>query len=117
MNNADIFLNLLNDHFNYREAGVLDNTHTKYFTRHSFIEWIEDINSTADFALDCEYIGSTFGETEFMQEVEKKYPNVYELIQLNPWFNAIQHLFVLTYYKNKKRGKHQSSRRTFTGKG
>lgn len=37
-----------------------------------------------------------------MQEVEKKYPNVYELIQLNPWFNAIQHLFVLTYYKNKK---------------
>ena len=37
-----------------------------------FIEWIEDINSTADFALDCEYIGSTFGETEFMQEVEKK---------------------------------------------
>lgn len=102
VNNADIFLNLLNDHFNYREAGVLDNTHTKYFTRHSFIEWIEDINSTADFALDCEYIGSTFGETEFMQEVEKKYPNVYELIQLNPWFNAIQHLFVLTYYKNKK---------------
>ena len=92
---------------------MLDNTHTKYFTRHSFIEWIEDINSTADFALDCEYIGSTFGETEFMQEVEKKYPNVYELIQLNPWFNAIQHLFVLTYYKNKKEANTNHLVRTF----
>ncbi|MDO4556319.1 MAG: class I SAM-dependent methyltransferase, partial [Lachnospiraceae bacterium] len=31
VNNADILLGLLNDKFNYREAGVLDNTHTKYF--------------------------------------------------------------------------------------
>ena len=101
VNNADIFLNLLNDRFNYREAGVLDNTHTKYFTRSSFVEWIEDINSTADFMLDCEYIGSTFGETDFMLDIEKNYPKVYELVQLNPWFNAIQHLYVLTYYTNK----------------
>lgn len=97
VNNADIMANLLRDRFNYREAGVLDNTHTKYFTKHSFIEWIEDINKDAEFLLDCEYIGSTFGYTHYMEQLEDEAPQVYDFLQLNPSFNAIQHLFVLTY--------------------
>lgn len=47
--------------------------------------------------LDCEYIGSTFGYTHYMEELENEAPQVYNFLQLNPSFNAIQHLFVLTY--------------------
>lgn len=97
VNNADIMANLLRDRFNYREAGVLDNTHTKYFTKRSFVEWIDDINTDSEFMLDCEYIGSTFGYTHYMEELENEAPQVYNFLQLNPSFNAIQHLFVLTY--------------------
>lgn len=38
VNNADIILNLLRGRFNYMQAGILDNTHTKYFTKSSFVE-------------------------------------------------------------------------------
>ena len=68
VNNGDIFLNLLRDHFNYQQSGVLDNTHTKYFTKRSFLEWISEINENNDFSLDCEYVGSTYGYTDFFRE-------------------------------------------------
>lgn len=101
LNNADVVLNLLNDQFNYQEAGILDNTHTKFYTRNSFFQWIAEINELYDFTLDCDYIGGTFGYTEFMQEVASNYPFLYEIIQVNPYFHVIQHLFVLTIYKEK----------------
>ena len=98
VNNADIMANLLRDRFNYREAGVLDNTHTKYFTKRSFVEWIDDINTDSEFMLHCEYIGSTFGYTHYMEELENEAPQVYNFLQLNPSFNAIQQTpFVLTH--------------------
>ena len=105
LNNADVVLNLLNDHFNYQEAGILDNTHTKFYTRSSFFQWIAEINDLYDFSLDCLYVGSTFGYTEFMELVAKEYPNLYNIIQSNPYFHVIQHLFVLTLYKQKDESK------------
>ena len=101
VNNGDIFLNLLRDHFNYREAGVLDNTHTKYFTKSSFLEWIQEINETFEYSLNCEYVGSTFGYTDYMKKMKEQKPKVYQFIQQNPYFHVIQHLFVLTYHKNR----------------
>lgn len=97
VNNADILLNLLQGKFNYREAGVLDNTHTKYFTKSSFVEWIADVNSIlAKYNLECEYIGGTFGYTKYLEWIKEKKPFVYNFIQLNPYFHTIQHLFALT---------------------
>ena len=101
VNNADIYLNLLRDRFNYREAGVLDNTHTKYFTKRSFIEWIQEINESFNFSLDCNYVGSTFGYTAYMDAVKREKPNLFRLVELNPYFHVIQHLFILTYRKEK----------------
>lgn len=96
VNNADILLNLMRGHFNYREAGVLDNTHAKYFTKRSFAEWISDVNSVLnDCYLECEYVGGTFGYTDFMERIKKEMPNVYQFVQLNPYFHTIQHLFIL----------------------
>ena len=105
VNNADILLNLLRGKFNYQESGVLDNTHTKYFTRRSFIEWIQEMNEVYDFSLDCEYVGSTFGYTEYLEKVKKEMPDLFQFIQLNPYFHAIQHLFVLTYSQQKNNDK------------
>lgn len=101
VNNGDIFLNLLRDRFNYREAGVLDNTHTKYFTKTSFIQWIKEINDLNNWSLDCKFIGSTFAYTDYMEEIKKEKEALYQFIQLNPYFHVMQHMFVLTYYEEK----------------
>ena len=98
-------MNLLRDHFNYQQSGVLDNTHTKYFTKRSFLEWISEINENNDFSLDCEYVGSTYGYTDFLEKIKSEKPYVYEFIQLNPYFHAIQHLYALTYSSQKGEGK------------
>ncbi len=100
INNADIFANLLKDQFNYREAGVLDNTHTKYFTKTSFVSWIQEINQEFSWSLDCEYIGSIYGYTEYMEKMQEERPFLYRFLQLNPYFHVSQHMFVLTYYND-----------------
>lgn len=102
VNNADIALNLLRGRFNYREAGILDNTHTKYFTKSSFVEWIDDVNqSQEDVLYDCEYLGGIYGLTDYMEYVKKEMPLVYQFVQLNPEYNVIQNMFVL---HRKERG-------------
>lgn len=94
---ADIFLNLMNGNFNYQEEGILDNTHTKYFTKRSFLQWIKEINeSDFGFKLDCTYLGGTFATTEYLNSIERDYPGLYFIIQQNPEFNIIQLLFELT---------------------
>ena len=97
VNNGDIFLNLLRDHFNYRESGVLDNTHTKYFTKNSFVEWLKEVNEEYSFSLDCRYVGSIYAYTDYMEQVKAEYPAVYEFIQQNPSFHVMQHLFISRY--------------------
>lgn len=96
VNNADIMLNLLRGRFNYMQAGILDNTHTKYFTKSSFIEWINEVNeSQSEFLYDCEYLGGIYGLTEYLETVKKEMPLVYQFVQLNPEYNVIQNMFVL----------------------
>jgi len=101
VNNADIFLNLLRDHFNYREAGVLDNTHAKYFTKTSFVEWIDEMNDLNDWSMDCKYVGSIYAYTEYLEEIKRSLPALYNFVQLNPYFHVMQHLFVLTFFNAK----------------
>ena len=101
VNNVDIILNLLRGRFNYMQAGILDNTHTKYFTKSSFVEWIKDANSLFDnFSYDCHYLGGTFGLTDYMNRAKKTMPFLYQVLQLNPEYNVIQNLFILSK-KNK----------------
>ena len=96
VNNADIILNLLRGRFNYMQSGILDNTHTKYFTKTSFIEWIEQINKNYDVTFDCKYLGGTFGLTDYLEQVKHSMPMVLQYMQLNPEYNVIQNLFMLT---------------------
>ena len=97
---ADIFLNLMCGKFNYQNMGILDNTHTKGFTKSSFLEWIQEMNEyEEDFSLDCEYIGGTFGNGEYIDRVKEKCPHLYSIIQLNPEYNVVQLLFEITKIK------------------
>nr|WP_296440302.1 methyltransferase domain-containing protein [uncultured Acetatifactor sp.] len=101
VNNADIILNLLRGRFNYMQAGILDNTHTKYFTKSSFVEWIHEVNALfADFSFDCHYLGGTFGLTDYLNKVKETMPLLFQVLQINPEYNIIQNLFVLS--KKKK---------------
>lgn len=111
INNADIFLNLLRDRFNYSEGGVLDNTHTKYFTKRSFVEWILEINDLYDVSLNCKYIGGTFGYTDYLNKVKEEYPAIYRFIQQNPYFHVIQHLFVIEYHHGKGKYDNETMRK------
>lgn len=104
VNNADIILNLLRGRFNYMQAGILDNTHTKYFTKISFVEWIKELNEIQDeFLYDCEYLGGIYGLTDYLEMVKRDMPFVYQFIQLNPEYNIIQNMFVL---HRKEAGSH-----------
>lgn len=100
INNADIVLNLLRGKFNYMEAGILDNTHTKYFTKTSFVEWIDEINHCTDFKFECKYLGGVYGLTSYLENLMMEMPRVFEFIQLNPEFNIIQNLFMLSKKEN-----------------
>lgn len=107
VNNADIVLNLLRGRFNYMEAGILDNTHTKYFTKGSFVEWVADMNTLfPDFKYDCQYIGGIYGLTNYLEKVKKEMPLVFEFIQLNPEYSVIQNLFVMTKRRDFQEVKH-----------
>ena len=103
INNADIALNLLRGKFNYMESGILDNTHTKYFTKTSFLEWIKDINETCNIRYDCEYLGGIYGLTDYLDQLKSDMPLVYSYIQLNPEYNVIQNLFILYRKSDKER--------------
>lgn len=95
--NADIFLNLLEGNFNYAREGILDNTHFHFFTKKSFAEWIDEINSQSPTTqMDCLYLGGTYGVTKYLEKVEKNYPLIYQLIQYNPQYQVVQLLFELS---------------------
>ena len=92
----DIILNLLNGKFNYTDLGILDNTHLKFFTKSSFIEWIVQINNVYnDLRFDCEYLGSTFYNNEYTKEIEKNYPELFGILEQCENYNSLQILFKL----------------------
>jgi 2-polyprenyl-3-methyl-5-hydroxy-6-metoxy-1,4-benzoquinol methylase/septal ring factor EnvC (AmiA/AmiB activator) len=94
---ADIALNLLNGKFNYTDTGILDNTHLKFFTKRSFLEWIDLYNNVySDTVFDCEYLNSSFYYSDYLTLVRNKYNTLFRLLETNKEFNALQLLFKLT---------------------
>ena len=92
----DIILNLMDGNFNYTEMGILDNTHLKYFTRNSFLQWIRLINQSANkVKFDCEYLGATFYNNEYLKKFKMNFPKLLSIFAQNPNYNALQILFKL----------------------
>jgi O-antigen biosynthesis protein len=94
--NMDICLNLMNGKFNYTDTGILDNTHLKFFTKSSFAEWIHQINETyKKVKFDCCYIGATFYESAYINEIRNKFPELYSILGQYENYNGLELLFVL----------------------
>ena len=93
---ADIYLHLMNGEFNYSESGILDNTHVKYFTKSSFVQWISDMNTYfSDFNCECVYLGGTFYYNSYLTALKERHPSVYHAVEANPDFNVLEILFRL----------------------
>jgi hypothetical protein len=87
----------LDGSFNYYTNGILDNSHLRFFTKMSFLQWIEELNSiNMEFNYDCGYLGATRFDTDFQLEREKKEEHLFKIIKENPDFNTLQFLFKLT---------------------
>jgi glycosyltransferase involved in cell wall biosynthesis/2-polyprenyl-3-methyl-5-hydroxy-6-metoxy-1,4-benzoquinol methylase len=101
--NIEVILKLIEGEFNYSETGILDSTHLRFFTKNSFIEWIESINSNIlkECRLDVALVGSTKTLLEFANYIKTNYPNTYSILTdaMGEDANVLQYVFVLT--KNK----------------
>ncbi|AQR97836.1 methyltransferase domain-containing protein [Clostridium saccharoperbutylacetonicum] len=92
-----VLLNLMNDKFNYQDVGILDNTHLKFFTKTSFIDWIEQINETFDnIKFECEYLGATFYNNDILNNVKENYIELFNILESSVNYNGLQILFKLT---------------------
>ncbi len=99
---ADIWLHLINGNFNYTDAGILDNTHLKFFTKKSFCDWISDINQYfEDICFECEFIGNTFEDGDLLYAIRTAKPELFRFITTIPIYNAVPLLFEITKYSRR----------------
>ncbi|MHB1664290.1 MAG: glycosyltransferase [bacterium] len=96
----DIILNLLEGKFNYSDFGLLDNTHLRFFTKESFIEWINLANERfkeKGFKFDVKLIGTTKYSSDFLETVKIQYPKIYKIfLNSNDELLILQNIIVLT---------------------
>lgn len=97
ISNIDILVNLLEGRFNYGPFGIMDNTHLRFFTKKSFIEWIASINvNSKEYKLDLSTIGEVHVIPESTQELKKDYENLINgLLRINPNLKVLQNLFAI----------------------
>lgn len=94
---ADIYLKLMNGIFNYTDLGILDNTHLKFFTKRSFMEWIDLFNYCyPEKKVDCKYLESSYYYSDYLLKIREKQRALFQIIEIYPEFNSLQLLFKLT---------------------
>lgn len=113
--NIDITLKMIEGRFNYSQVGILDSTHLRFFTKTSFMEWIQSINSNIlkEYSLDIGLIGSTETLSEFANYVKTNYPDTYNILidAMGEDANVLQYVFMLT--KNKRDLKDRFDNKSF----
>ncbi len=86
---SNIILNLMDDKFNYSDIGILDNTHFRFYTKNSFIDFINNVNKNSkNYDYICNYIDNVIvndisdlrENKNFFQLLEKKDQNVLQNI-------------------------------------
>lgn len=107
ISNIDIILNLIEGRFNYNEFGILDNSHLRFFTKNSFIEWIDSINNSKKldgFKFQLDFIANTTYISEFVRKIILEKPLLYNLLKSsNPELDVLQNIFSLTKVKKEDR--------------
>ena len=107
ISNVDIILNLIEGRFNYNEFGILDNSHLRFFTKNSFIGWINSINESKilnEFKFQPDFIAYTTYLSDFVKKVIAEKPVLYNLLKSsNPEIDVLQNIFSLTKVKKEDR--------------
>lgn len=98
--NFDVVLGILSGRFSYSDFGILDNSHLRFFTKRSFIEWLDSLNrSSNDWQVDIESYGRTTVESPSAMRLKSECPAIYEKIMRlyadSSEAPVYQHLFVL----------------------
>lgn len=97
----DIIRGLFNDCFNYSRVGILDNTHIRFFTKKSFVQFIDDINDYYSCNLDLIYIDSSL----IIPEYSINYNELNKVIYAKDNINVLQNIFCI---KKDSSGKMQN---------
>ncbi len=87
-----ILLNLYENKFNYTSTGLLDNTHIRFFTYYSLIEFCESGNFKIVYK-DGTVIDSFCNEQK--PDIENTYINYYDAVFSRPLGEYYQYIFVL----------------------
>ena len=107
ISNIDIILNLIEGRFNYNKFGILDNSHLRFFTKNSFIEWIDSINKSEtlnEFKFQLDFIANTTYISDFVKKIILEKPILYNLLKSsNPDIDVLQNIFSLTRVKKEDR--------------
>lgn len=96
----DIIDGLLNEKFNYSQMGILDNTHLRFFTKYSFLEYLDEKNKLKEnsFAFELEKIDHVLIEpSNYGQYSEFK-----KMLSNNKNLIALQNIFVLSKCNKEK---------------
>jgi tetratricopeptide (TPR) repeat protein len=64
----DIVFNLINNNFNYSPFGILDNSHLRFFTKNSFVQWITLLGKDNGLEFEIDLIGQTHIEEIYQPE-------------------------------------------------
>ena len=107
ISNMDIVLNLIEGKFNYNEFGILDNSNLRFFTKNSFIDWIDSINDGKvlnEFKFQLNFIANTSYISDFVRKIILEKPLLYNLLKSsNPELDVLQNIFSLTKVKKEDR--------------
>ncbi len=107
VNHIDIVYNLIFGRFNYSLVGILDNTHLRFFTEKSFIEWIENISIDLPFSIKIKLIGKTYsnfffeGNTNYADKLKaiKLLNKLYKIAGTEKDMFTVQNIFMLKKVK------------------
>ena len=105
ISNIDIILNLIEGRFNYNKFGILDNSHLRFFTKNSFMDWIDSINKSEtlnEFKFQLDFIANTTYISDFVKKIIVEKPILYNLLKSsNPDIDVLQNIFSLTKVKKE----------------
>ena len=89
MAHIDISKNLIDRTFNYNLTGLLDTTHLRFFTKNSFIEMIQNINTIHQTNLCiCNIL-----HTEVIPSYLNLYPNLFQILNEDQELCVLQYIF------------------------
>lgn len=104
--NLDIIRSLTNEEFNYQKHGVLDSTHLRFFTQHSFKDMLQSLSERTGINYNIELCEKVFFTPTYSLDLK-----IYDLYHLDNRkineFLVIQNIFKISIAKNAKEVKYK----------